>query len=303
MVWRSISVGLCQSAFKEAFLRDLERRVWRATGFNAARPERGPDRGVASRSPCCGPIARYLLQTRARPSSQQYYGSRRRLTVRNPRLMRQAPGRALRTPLRSRCGGGARGASTGGARGADHAALDQVLTSLDEDRIIRRFLGLIEATLRTKLPLPARPERRAQGVPISRFKIWTRRKDIPSCRLPRPLLRGLRLLSAHGGVHLRFGMVARGGYPLVRPARGLPHRDPGPGQGADGEECGHRAGRLQGRLRGQATAADRRPRGAFQAGGSSSATRSSCAACSTSPTTCGDGESWCRRHRHAARRR
>jgi NAD-specific glutamate dehydrogenase len=35
---------------------------------------------------------------------------------------------------------------------------------------------------------------------------------------------------------------------LVRPARGLPHRGARPGQGADGQERRHRAGRLQGRL-------------------------------------------------------
>ncbi len=48
---------------------------------------------------------------------------------------------------------------------------------------------------------------------------------------------------------------------LVGPARGLPHRDPRPGQGADGEEHRHRAGRRQGRLRRQAAARpERRPR-------------------------------------------
>jgi glutamate dehydrogenase len=35
---------------------------------------------------------------------------------------------------------------------------------------------------------------------------------------------------------------------LVGPARGLPHRGAGPGEGADGEEHRHRAGRLQGRI-------------------------------------------------------
>jgi NAD-specific glutamate dehydrogenase len=39
---------------------------------------------------------------------------------------------------------------------------------------------------------------------------------------------------------------------LVRPARGFPHRGAGPGEGAAGQERGHRAGRRQGRLRRQA---------------------------------------------------
>ena len=49
---------------------------------------------------------------------------------------------------------------------------------------------------------------------------------------------------------------------LVGPARGLPHRDPRPDEGADGQERADRAGRLQGRLRGQAPAGRRRARGA-----------------------------------------
>ena len=48
---------------------------------------------------------------------------------------------------------------------------------------------------------------------------------------------------------------------LVGPPRGLPHRDPRPGQGPGGEELGHRAVRRQGRLRLQAAARPGRPRG------------------------------------------
>ena len=47
-------------------------------------------------------------------------------------------------------------------------------------------------------------------------------------------------------------------HPLVGPARGLPHRDPGPHEGADGEERGDCAGRGQGRFRAEAPSA--RPR-------------------------------------------
>ena len=49
---------------------------------------------------------------------------------------------------------------------------------------------------------------------------------------------------------------------LVRPARGLPHRDPGPDEGADGQERRHRAGGREGRLRRQAAAAGLGPGGA-----------------------------------------
>ncbi len=48
---------------------------------------------------------------------------------------------------------------------------------------------------------------------------------------------------------------------LERPGRGLPHRGAGPGEGADGEEHGHRAGGQQGRLRAEEGAAGQRPRG------------------------------------------
>ena len=51
------------------------------------------------------------------------------------------------------------------------------------------------------------------------------------------------------GVHL----TGRSGRPrraaLVRPSRGLPHRDSRAGEGPDREECRHRAGRRQGRVR------------------------------------------------------
>ena len=75
--------------------------------------------------------------------------------------------------------------------------------------------------------------------------------------------RGLRLSPARGGdpSARRQGGARR--HPLVRPARGFPHRGPGPDEGADGEERRHRAGRLEGRLRRQAPPpADAGPRGA-----------------------------------------
>ena len=51
------------------------------------------------------------------------------------------------------------------------------------------------------------------------------------------------------GIHLRGGKVARGGHPLERPPRRLPHRGPGPDEDPDGEELDHRARGLEGRLR------------------------------------------------------
>ena len=84
---------------------------------------------------------------------------------------------------------------------------------------------------------------------------------------PRPAraaaeVRDLRLLAAGRGraPALRRGRPRRPA--LVGPPRRLPHRDPRPGQGADGEEHRDRAGRRQGRLLRQAAARPgwRRPR-------------------------------------------
>ena len=71
-------------------------------------------------------------------------------------------------------------------------------------------------------------------------------------------LRNLRLFAARRG---RASALRQGGarrHPLVRPAAGFPHRDPRPGQGAERQERGHRAGRRQRRLRAQAPAERRR---------------------------------------------
>ena len=50
-------------------------------------------------------------------------------------------------------------------------------------------------------------------------------------------------------------------HPLVRPARGLPHRGPGPDEGAERQKHAHRAGWRQGRLRSEAPADRRHARG------------------------------------------
>ncbi len=80
-------------------------------------------------------------------------------------------------------------------------------------------------------------------------------------------LRNLRLFAALRGraYALRQGGARR--HPLVRPAAGLPHRDPGSGEGAAGQERRHRAGRRQRRLRAEADAEERRRATQFMAEG------------------------------------
>ena len=85
-----------------------------------------------------------------------------------------------------------------------------------------------------------------QSSPTCRFKLDP--KAVPGPAGAPADVRDLGLQPAGRGraPALRQGRPRRPA--LVRPARGLPHRDPRAGQGADGQERRHRADRLQGRL-------------------------------------------------------
>ena len=85
------------------------------------------------------------------------------------------------------------------------AALEKV-SNIDEDRIIRRYLNLIEATLRTNVY-----QRGVDGAhrPAMAFKF-----DAPAVQglpLPKPAFEIFVHSTRVDGVHLRFGKVARGG--------------------------------------------------------------------------------------------
>ena len=116
------------------------------------------------------------------------------------------------------------------------------------DRILRAYLALIDATLRTNYykqdsPGPG-PARRAAPTGAQA----RRPARAGSARAP-ARVRAVRLLAPAGGgaPAVRPGGARRAA--LVGPARGLPHRGARPGQGAGGQERGHRPGRRQGRLR------------------------------------------------------
>ena len=86
-----------------------------------------------------------------------------------------------------------------------NAQLENV-ANLDDDRIIRRFVNMINATLRTNYYQPA-----ADGTdkPYISFKI---KPDlIPDIPLPLPMFEIFVYSPRVEGVHLRFGKVARGG--------------------------------------------------------------------------------------------
>jgi glutamate dehydrogenase len=83
--------------------------------------------------------------------------------------------------------------------------LDQV-GNLDEDRIIRRFLNAIQWTLRTNFCQTAE-----DGRPKSYLSFKLDSRNIDELPLPRPFREIFVYSPRVEGVHLRFGMVARGG--------------------------------------------------------------------------------------------
>ena len=101
------------------------------------------------------------------------------------------------------------------------------------------------------------------------------------------------------GVHLRGGKVARGGLRWSDRPEDFRTEVLGPRQGADGEEHGHRAGRLEGRLRAEARAGGRGPRG-VPGGGRGLLPGLPARACSTSPTTSSASKHRRRRRRSCA---
>ncbi|MEU8589719.1 NAD-glutamate dehydrogenase [Streptomyces sp. NPDC048664] len=85
------------------------------------------------------------------------------------------------------------------------AALDQV-ASLDEDRILRSFLTLIKATLRTNFF-----QQSEGGKPHDYISMKFDPQAIPDLPAPRPAFEIWVYSPRVEGVHLRFGKVARGG--------------------------------------------------------------------------------------------
>ncbi|MBF9131014.1 NAD-glutamate dehydrogenase [Plantactinospora sp. S1510] len=83
--------------------------------------------------------------------------------------------------------------------------LDEV-SSLDQDRILRSYLTLIQATLRTSFY-----QRRMDGRPKSYVAFKLDPQAIPDLPAPRPKYEIFVYSPRFEGVHLRFGPVARGG--------------------------------------------------------------------------------------------
>jgi glutamate dehydrogenase len=83
--------------------------------------------------------------------------------------------------------------------------LDAV-TSLNEDRILRRMLATVQATLRTNFFKVD-----ANGAPPDWFAVKLDSRAVPDLPLPRPMFEAFVTSPRMEGIHLRGGWVARGG--------------------------------------------------------------------------------------------
>ncbi|MGK5500431.1 NAD-glutamate dehydrogenase [Streptomyces sp. URMC 125] len=188
--------GDARERFQEAFAA-----VWRGAaesdGFNALVLSAGLTwrQAMVLRA-----YAKYLRQAGS-PFSQDYMEDTLRHNVHTTRLLvslfeaRLSPERA-----------GAGHELTDGLLEELDGALDQV-ASLDEDRILRSFLTLIKATLRTNYFQP----RDSSGRPHDYVSMKFDPQAIPDLPAPRPAYEIWVYSPRVEGVHLRFGKVARGG--------------------------------------------------------------------------------------------
>ncbi|MBI1237889.1 MAG: NAD-glutamate dehydrogenase [Alphaproteobacteria bacterium] len=192
---REIDFALVKPLFEEAI-----RAVWAGViendGFNRLTVSAGLSAGdvVVVRA-----IAKFLRQA-AIPFSQPYMEN---VVASNPVTARQIVEmfRARFDPTLSLI---ERGERLSALEPAIEEGLSAV-ASLDEDRILRRFLNAVTAMLRTNF---FREDREAYGAAIA-FKFDSRKLD--ELPLPRPQFEIFVYSPLVEGVHLRFGRVARGG--------------------------------------------------------------------------------------------
>ncbi|MCP8939781.1 NAD-glutamate dehydrogenase [Alsobacter sp. SYSU M60028] len=182
----------------EAALMSLFRGRAESDGFNALVVEAGLGwRDVA----ILRMLSRYLQQARV-PFSQDYMWS---TLVKHAgtaeRIVALFHARFDPSP-EAEAGRDARQAQL---RAEIEAALGQI-DSLDEDRILRRFVNLVEAAVRTSFF-----QLRDDGLPRRTLAIKFESARVEDLPLPRPLYEIFVYSPRVEGVHLRFGKVARGG--------------------------------------------------------------------------------------------
>ncbi|PNS07911.1 NAD-glutamate dehydrogenase [Solilutibacter silvestris] len=103
-----------------------------------------------------------------------------------------------------------REAQTEATRTAIKALLDRV-KSLDEDRILRSYMGVIDATLRTNYYIDYAGDKRMDGGPADYLAFKLDCSAVPDLPKPRPYREIWVCGPRVEGIHLRFGSVARGG--------------------------------------------------------------------------------------------
>ena len=264
-----------QARSRHAFLavlrgRRRKRRLQRARARRRARLARRRAAARLRALPAAGPRSLFARTTSPDDAAPA--------TARSPAQIVDAVLRALRS-ARSDADASAPSAEAALAAEIEDGARPRS-TSLDDDRILRRFVNLVEAAVRTnffQIDADGRPR------PTIAFKFDCRKVD--GLPLPRPLCEIFVYSPRVEGVHLRFGKVARGGIRWSDRPQDFRTEVLGPRQGAAGQERRDRAGRRQGRLRAEAAAAGRRDRDAWLAEGTGSLPHLHVARCSTSPTT------------------
>jgi glutamate dehydrogenase len=190
-----VDLARIETPFREAFAATLAGEV-ESDGFNRLLLAAGLEAQeiVVLRAYC-----KYLLQTGV-PFSQ---ASIERALANNG-LIAQSLVRLFETLLDPQ---GSRQSAARAEKivGTIRSALDGV-ASLDEDRILRSYLNLVQATLRTNFYQPGAGAKRKSYVS---FKLDPQK--IPDLPLPRPKFEIFVYSPRVEGVHLRMGDVARGG--------------------------------------------------------------------------------------------
>jgi glutamate dehydrogenase len=191
------------ASFKPVF-EEIFARSWRgeieSDGFNALALIAGL---TAREITVLRAYCKYLLQVPL-PFSQAYI----ELCVKKHPAVVRSMLQLFALRFRLDIGQAARAQQSEGLQREIEQALD-VVSSLDEDRILRNFLGLILATLRTNFfQLPGSEEPDAGTGPLA-FKFDP--SKVPELPDPRPMFEIFVYSPRVEGVHLRMGKVARGG--------------------------------------------------------------------------------------------
>ena len=215
--------------------RDRERRLQSPAARRRARRR--------ARSWCCARIAAICCRPACRSARPTW-------SARSPRNAGIAQNlvRLFETQFDPDCGPRTRDARREAHRARSAPALDAV-TSLDEDRILRAYLTVVQATLRTNFYQPD-AERQAEELRL----LQARSAEDSGPAAAAAEVRDLRVQPARRRRAPAHGLRRARRHPLVRPARRLPHRSARADEGAEREEHRHRAGGREGRLRAEAPA-------------------------------------------------